>query len=123
MLGAVITIIVRTFVPKCVKLPLILSIPQPMITHVPCLGAFLVNVIIDKTRSGGIVCFYRGGWLGMAQGGEKLSDWERDTSVVVDSCDLSLGGRAAIIETARHSWVQQHCLAEPAHGQRRLSDP
>ena len=49
MLGGVVCLVIAAFVPKNVELFLGHAVPQPIITHIPGFGAFLVNVIVNET--------------------------------------------------------------------------
>ena len=61
MFGKVITVIGVAGFPKKFKLFLVLSIPKPMIVHVPRFGFLLVDIVVDKSMCSRIVCL-DGGW-------------------------------------------------------------
>ena len=63
MFGEIISIIVDSFVPVDLELLLSLPIPEPIISHVPGLGSFLVDIIINEACCCGVVSFDRSGRL------------------------------------------------------------
>lgn len=48
-----------------------------------------MNVVIDKSSCGGIVCFNGSWWLRVVESLEEVSDRERDSCIVVHTSHLS----------------------------------
>ena len=60
MLGEIVGVIVRAFIPVDSNLFENFFVAKPMHVHVPCFGLFWFRAVIYKTISGGVVCFERG---------------------------------------------------------------
>ena len=53
----VVCMVVGTSVPEDIKLFLCYFVSQPIILHVPWFGTLLLNIVVNKTRSCGIISF------------------------------------------------------------------
>ena len=59
--GEVISIVVSAFFPVYFELLLGLAVSEPVVSHVPRFGSFLVNIVVYESRSSGVVRF-QGCW-------------------------------------------------------------
>ena len=59
----VISLIIGAWLPKHIKLLLCLAIAQPIISHIPQFRSFFMDVVVDKARGCGVICFQRSYWL------------------------------------------------------------
>ena len=66
MLGIVVPVIAGSFLPEDVELLFGLSVVQPVVSHIPCFGSFLMYVVIYESRCCSVVSFEQGWWLGVS---------------------------------------------------------
>ena len=67
MFCEIISSIIAALVPIDINFFLCASVSEPIIPHIPCFGALLFYVCMDKGVSSGIVSFNMGLWLGMVK--------------------------------------------------------
>ena len=59
----IVGVVVNYAFPKDVELQLCLSIPQPIVPHVPSFWALLMYIVVYETRCCGVICFQWRRWL------------------------------------------------------------
>jgi hypothetical protein len=67
MFCTIIGVIVLSFVPVNTEFVMCAFFAEPVPSHVPCFGKALLDVGMDETVQGRIVCLERGSFFGVAQ--------------------------------------------------------
>ena len=88
MFCIVVSVIVDTLVPEDPKLLLSLSVPEPVVPHIPGLGALLMNIVIDESSGCGVVSLDGGRRLRarVIQTLKEMVDRNGHTYIVCISC-------------------------------------
>ena len=74
MFCEVISSIIAAFFPINLNFFVCTPIAEPIETHIPCLGAFLLDVGVNKRVGSGVICFEQGGRPGVIKGLECAAD-------------------------------------------------
>ena len=88
MLGVVVTVVLRSFLPIDLDMFMKIFITQPVISHVPGFGTLLSEIGMDKGVGCGIVGFEGCGRLWMSEIMKNLTDDETGLGIVEKAAGL-----------------------------------